>query len=551
MLNAAGAQQFHIGYCDDELAAGLHPVGLQGLGDTRISAAIRLPRMRMMHYEGMTVTRLRFAARSGLKNVSVWIRTSLTSSSVVVQSVPEVSDGWNEVELRSPYTIDGSELYIGYTATQPEGYEGILANGEGSELTSWLAVGNEWADYHDMGLGILYIQAVAEGTVKEREAVVLSVGTDRTLYADGSRMMVSGEVGNLSDHTLQGFTLSYAIDGTEVAVQTVNAALQADGVEPFSQAVDLPTLCEGRHELTVSVGDEQLGAPFFVYASSYPRMVLLEHFTSLNCVNCPPVDRLIEQVVEGRPDVAWVTHRVGYRDDEFTLEDSRLLTRFGVAGNPYVMLDRTSFTEDEPPAFTIGGASADELTGMFDYAASMPAFVSLQAAATVADDQLMVSVSGEGKAFVSDLYPRATLHVYLVEDEVEAVGTQAGDANKKVHDNILRRFVTPVRGQLPAWTADGERLTFSTSLTAGLEAGWTVAHLRVVAFMVDQAPAGSGYPSGQVLNTVEAHVSDASAIRSMTSAEPVVGFFTIDGRRIGSPGAKGLYIRDGRKFIIK
>lgn len=552
MLNAAGAQQFFIGYCDDELASGLHPVGLQGLGDTRISAAIHMPRTRMVRYEGMTITRLRFAVRSGLKNVSVWIRTSLTSSSVVVQSVPEVSDGWNEVELRSPYTIDGSDLYIGYTATQPEGYEGILAYGEGSELTSWLAVGNEWADYHEMGLGILYIQAVAEGTMKEREAVVLSVETDRMLYADGSQLAVSGEVENLSASPLEGYTLSYAIDGTQVATQTVNGLLQPDATASFSHAIDLPVLSEGRHELAVSIAGDQRATDFYVYASSYPRMVLLEHFTSLNCVNCPPVDHLIEQVVEGRQDVAWVTHRVGYRDDEFTLEDSRQLTRFGVAGNPYVMLDRTSFTDGEPPAFTLGGYDAEQVGYMFDYAASMPSFVSLQAATTVADGGLTIDVVGEGKAFVSDLYPRATLHVYLIEDAVEAVGTQAGDANKKVHDNILRRFVTPVRGQLPAWSADGSTLTFSATLQAELAQEWVTDHLRVVAFMVNQAPTGSGYPSGQVLNTVEARVGHTSGVRSLVATQPSDALWTtVDGRHVVIPRSKGLYIHNGRKCIIK
>lgn len=552
MLHAAGAQQFFIGYCDDELASGLHPVGLQGLGDTRISAAIHMPRTRMVRYEGMTITRLRFAVRSGLKNVSVWIRTSLTSSSVVVQSVPEVSDGWNEVELRSPYTIDGSDLYIGYTATQPEGYEGILAYGEGSELTSWLAVGNEWADYHEMGLGILYIQAAIEGTMKEREAVVLSVETDRTLYADGSQVAVSGEVENLSASPLEGYTLSYAIDGKEVAVQTAGGLLPPDATEPFSHVIDLPPLSEGRHELAVSIAGEQRAADFYVYASSYPRMVLLEHFTSLNCVNCPPVDHLIEQVVEGRQDIAWVTHRVGYRDDEFTLEDSRQLTRFGVAGNPYVMLDRTSFTDGEPPAFTLGGYDAEQVGYMFDYAASMPSFVRLQAATSVAGGRLTIDVTGEAKAFVGDLYPRATLHVYLIEDEVEAEGTQAGDANKKVHDNILRRFVTPVRGQLPAWTADGDQLTFSISLQSELAEEWATDHLRVVAFVVDQAPAGSGYPTGRVLNTVEARVSDASGVRPLVTTHPSDASWTaVDGRHVVMPRSKGLYIHNGRKCIIK
>ena len=100
--------QHTIGYCTDDLS-GAEAIGL-GDGQERVSAAIPLPRSLMMRYQGTRITRLRFAVRNGLQDASVWIRSSLTTSSRVVQSVSQLSDGWNEVVLNQPLTVDGEEL---------------------------------------------------------------------------------------------------------------------------------------------------------------------------------------------------------------------------------------------------------------------------------------------------------------------------------------------------------------------------------------------------------------------------------------------------------
>lgn len=543
----------NIGYCDDELADVLHPVGIDAAGSNRISAAIRLPRTTMMRYKDMTITRLRFAVRKGFDDVSVWIRSQLGASSTVVQSVSNVDDGWNEVVLNKPLIVDGSELYIGYTATQPEGFEGILAYGEGNEFSSWLAVGNQWADYHEQGLGRLYIQAVAEGVLQQRGATVISLATDKNAYMTTEHTVVSGEVENLGQDDLQGLTLNYYIDGRQVAAQSVNQLLRPDEVLSFTRELSLEGLTEGSHEVKVAVGEDQgaMTSTIYVYATAYARTMLLEHFTSLPCVNCPRDDAKLEEVMEHRSDAVWVAHHVGYHDDEFTLDAERPLTRFGVNGNPYILLDRTAFNEGETAAFTIGNYSAEEVNGIFDYAVSMPALVQLTAVASVSDGQLSITVSGEGKDFFCELFPRAALHVYIVEDQVLAEGVQAGDTNKKRHDNILRQIVTSIRGALPTWTTTGDRTTLSYSTTAGLQPEWDTDNLRVVCFITAQAPTGSGYPTGSVLNTTQTRIGNLSGIRQVeTPAQQRGQWYSPDGRRLTAPAHNGLYVKDGKKIII-
>ena len=142
-LPIVAQNEYVVGYCSNELPADMKPVSLSEQ-EVRMSAAIRLPANKLMRYKGCQLTKIRFAVMEGFENVSVWVRTSLDTSSKVIQSVPEVVTGWNEVTLNRPLTIDGDELYIGYTATQPASFWGILAYGEGNEYTSWLAIGNEW-----------------------------------------------------------------------------------------------------------------------------------------------------------------------------------------------------------------------------------------------------------------------------------------------------------------------------------------------------------------------------------------------------------------------
>ena len=549
----AGSTTKRLGYCPDELPADMHPVGIDG-GSVRLSAAIHLPWQTMMRYEGMQVTRIRFAVSEGFDDVAVWIRTSLEESSRVVQSVSEVKHGWNEVTLSRPLAIDGQQLYIGYTATQPAGISGILAYGDGTEHTSWLAVDNQWADYHEYGLGVLFIQAVVEGEQRQRGATVVTLEADRELCQPMETVTLSGLVENLGETDLDVCELTFTVDGEVRATQTIQQHMAPDATTAFTQQLSLDGCREGRHELAVvarpSAEAERRSAAVFVYESSYPRKLLLEHFTSLPCVNCPPVDELLEEVVGRRSDVAWVSHHVGYKEDEFTIAASQPLLRYGIDGNPYVMIDRTTLDGDRPP-FTLGGYTSAFVDQIFSFAAARPAMIALQTEATIdADGHLSVSVSGEAKTFVADLYPRATLHVYLLEDQVYAEGTQAGNANKHMHDNIFRQVLTPVRGQPVEWDADG-RLTYS--VTATPDAAWEPQHLRVVAFVAAQAPAGSGYPTGEVLNAAETHVVDPTIINNVRAndSSAASACYSLDGRRISLPTRPGVYVVGGRKVVVR
>ena len=467
----------------------------------------------MQRYKDGRVTHIKVALGEGVEKPSVWIRTSLTESSKVSQSISQPVNGWNDVELNRPLTIDGSDLYIGFTYTQPAGVKGILTKGEGNANTSLLAIDNVWDDFHNDGVGILCIQAIVEADLPEHDLGIITVETDSLFYHQSGQVQVSATIENLGTASTNGYHLIWSIDGQVVNADKVLYEAPAPG-ETFTtnKAFSLNSLSEGMHKVEVRLNgdntDEKTDnntcqSTFYTYTATYNRKVLLEHFTSLPCVNCPPIDQLLESVVSTRNDVVWAAHHVGYRNDEFTIDASEPYVKFGVLGNPYVMLDRCAMA-DETPAFTIGNYTADQLSATFDKTSLRPTFVQLDAQLEAEGRLLKATIGGQAWKCFQEIYPRATLNVFIVEDDVPAVGTQAGDSNKKRHDNIVRAILTRQSGDLPTWT---EGNTFTETFSTEADASWNLSNLRVVAFVTAAADRRTGYPTGEVLNATQAPIS--------------------------------------------
>lgn len=558
---AAQAQESHkLGYCSDDLI-GANSVGLNA--DVRLSGAIYLPTSVMQRYKGGEISRIRVALRDGVEKASVWIRTSLTESSKVSQSISQVVNGWNEVVLNRPLSIDGIGLYIGFTYTQPNGVKGILCKGEGTDNTSLLAIDNVWDDFHNDGVGILCIQAIAEATLPGHDLGIIGIDTDSLFYHESGQVQATATIENLGTDAMDGYTLLWSIDGkpqgSDMGVITAPAP---SALNSHQATLSLAGLSEGEHhvELTLQpTGDDEkadnntFSTTIYTYAASYDRKVLLEHFTSLPCVNCPPVDQLLEDVVKTRDDVVWTAHHVGYQNDEFTLAASEPYIKFGVIGNPYVMLDRYAVAE-ETPAFVIGNYDAGTLNAIFDKVSARPAFIKLNAMLRNIGRDLTADIYGEARNFFQALYPRATLNVFLVEDHVEAQASQAGNSNKKYHDNVVRAILTRQSGDLPTWT---DETTFHQTYTTVADEAWDLNALRIVAFVTAAADRSTGYPTGEVLNATWRWNETPEGIAETTAAqEAPTRYYTIDGRQTDSHHlTPGIYITDNgqsiRKVIIK
>ena len=90
----------------------------------------------------------------------------------------------------------------------------------------------------------------------------------------------------------------------------------------------------------------------------------------------------------------------------------------------------------------------------------------------------------------------------------------------------------------------------SYATTVEMAPEWNADHLRVVAFVAAQAPSGSGYPTGAVLNTTQTLVGDASGIVGVAASSAQPSWYSPDGRRLAGPSRSGIYLKNGKKVII-
>ena len=215
-------------------------------------------------------------------------------------------------------------------------------------------------------------------------------------------------------------------------------------------------------------------------AETYARKVLVEHFTTMQCSNCPKGNNVLTQLSRDY-DFVWVAHHVGYHTDELTVDDSNQMLYFGINGAPYAMIDR-SVHENGGLAVGIGYPNAMQGSNMlFPYienALSVPANVGITIGKDYNEDtrELTVTVDLERN---EDLPENALLTVQLVENGVEAQRGQAGAPNVKRHNNVYRQSLTDILGDEITWTDNRSTNTYTVTIPNT----WNAASTRVVAFV--------------------------------------------------------------------
>lgn len=223
-----------------------------------------------------------------------------------------------------------------------------------------------------------------------------------------------------------------------------------------------------------------MGMALTAQADTYPRKVLVEHFTTIRCGNCPYGNNVLSMATKDRNTV-WVAHHVGFYTDELTADDSQTMLTFGISGAPYAMIDR-SVWENNGLAVGIGypnaASGAKVVGGYMDKASLVPANVDISISNNYNEEtrDLAVTVSLERNA---DLPEDALLTVQIVEDDVYAYATQNGTTDEHIHNNVYRKSLTNILGDAITWQGN----YFTKTYTLNIPNYWNAANTRVVAFV--------------------------------------------------------------------
>lgn len=145
------------------------------------------------------------------------------------------------------------------------------------------------------------------------------------------------------------------------------------------------------------------------------------------------------------------------------------------------------------------------------------------------------------------------LTVYLLEYDVESADQdfstpeeQASYNGIYTNYNIIRENLTPLWGK-KLDVASGD---YSMNFTADVYEDYNPAKLKVIAFL--NRGEENPYNERQVINSNEVEVGLPEAIEAVEAGKSAAGevWYDLSGRKVLKP-AKGIYVKNGKKFLIK
>ena len=345
-------------------------------------------------------------------------------------------------------------------------------------------------------------------------------------------------VKNKGAKTINSLELTYTVEDQETRTSTVG------GLDIKSNAVAVVTLKDvvfehnGVANLDVAVtkvngeddensADNAAMVENVVSKKDYTnRKVLLEHFSTSNCNNCPVAHRNIDNALLYRNDVIHVVHHAGMGTDFLTIpahED--YLYFFGEkVYTPAVMLDRTNMSpygvgdgagssSTPGPAFFPVSATLGKL---IDQSLSVPAVVTvdINRQYDAATRKLQVVVTGDVPAGTPDRLKATDLrmNIFLVEDSIYGKQLGVADTENYCHNNNVRKVLTGSWGA--DVTFDGGKYT-SDEYAFELPADWKPEHVRIVAFLSNYSKGDKNACQVFNANSEELLERDVTAIRQL------------------------------------
>lgn len=488
--------------------------------DVTAQAAVEFPAADLKRLRGARITALRIAIGEPLVQQSAFLFAAHSLSmeqEYLFRQPATLEPGWNEIRLETPIDITGEEdIFIGYQYTSSGNVLSFDGRGTNNRA-NWIRLlryaedpGKDIAWQHQDG-GSHNIQAVVEGDALPQNDVSIVGHYVRRIAQTDAETPLYLTLHNDGAQTVRTLDVSCSIEGDD----PVN--IHAEGLDIPSGATQLVCVghvkfvYEGLNDVELRVtavngqtdptpeGNELVVRNVVSRPNYVQRGVLLEHFSTVECPNCPGGHRTIEGALRYAPAVSHVIHHSGFGTDKFTIPASESYLWLYNASSTYapaLMLDRTNMSRHGADNGTSGVSPVGPvfyprrvlLDDILYEALSTPALVSIEAdhSFDAARRQLKVEVKGcvpSGK--VSDLGDGdVRLNIFLTEDGLafrqKGVGSSNGYSDY-VHDAVMRKVLTATWGDVVKFDDEG---TYASKVyTTTLPADWKPENMHVVAFL--------------------------------------------------------------------
>ena len=261
-------------------------------------------------YKDNLITHVRIGMKGEAKNVTLYFKNSQRDSKPLYsQSVGTLTEGWNDIELATPFTVTaGKNIAIGFKAT-------LLADGALGYDSEKVSDGdfiyvNQTTQWTSTG-GTLCLQAYVEGD--QMPVNEMSVGrlADQTAPYEAETVTFTGSVRNMGVNSVENYTLKYTVDNAAEQLLLMEHNVEVNAADTFSFSV--PSTVPGVHALKLWI-DRVNGQPDGYAANNtaearltvrdprFARRVVCEENSGLWCGWCPRGMVGLELMKELHPD---------------------------------------------------------------------------------------------------------------------------------------------------------------------------------------------------------------------------------------------------------
>lgn len=490
-----------IGRCGEYYSS----VGSKGKG-VETGAATMVDSETAKSLAGNKLTELLiYISDNSFTDAQVFLTKDLEGTPFYTQSVTMMSGKWNTIYLNTPYEFsDNQEFFIGYkyvnNPSDADGYVYGISHdaGPADSLGDFIYSSDDgWMHLGSLNRGNVCIKGIVRGDNLMTDEISLERIIMPEAVNAGSPFALMGEVKNLGSNTVKKFNVSYSIDGAAPSEPTQVVLNVGIGEKSLFCINNLVIDAVGSHTIKLTVSatngetdynpDNNEQEIEVECVNMFRRTVLLEHFSTASCSNCPSFDTAIEsEKVKHGDKMIVVAHHAGYGTDSYTIQASRDYLAFynETTYAPAAMVDRTNLAQYGATGVT-GGASPGPvfinnttlLTNCINIMSGVPSPVNVSIESSLNTDDGTVTITVKADAVEGFNDENTVVNVFLKENGL--TGYQTGYGNDYVWYDVIRSTLTKIWGDRAEFT-DGH---FEGTFTGTINRTWNTENMQAVAFI--------------------------------------------------------------------
>lgn len=466
-------------------------------GDSKAGSALFFDSDYMSAYKGCELTEvtIAFADKTESDAITIFLSHAIDGEPFYQQTVSASKSKWNTFKLSTPYVIDGSNLYVGYTVS------GVKYLGYGKALVKnpeyILGKDGEWKEYK--GKNSASLLATISGDNLPENNVRLGTTNIPSYVKTDVPMDIFGDFQNLGATNVTSLVFGLYDGDEEICEEKVDGldvAPRSEGSFSLS-SMKLNAECEKDLRLLVKSvnggvdaveGDNSTKTCHVMCRDSYvTRKVLLETFSTEKCTACPNAHKAIDKVTRDMEDIVEIDHHAGFYTDKYTIDESVEYEWFYPSYYqfaPAMLVDRMDMRDVFPEAYNyetpILNANGSTLKALYEMELQRPALATVNITTDWSAEARKLSIDVSGKQLLPVATPDSVrLYVFVTEDSLYST-SQAGANKGFYHSHVPRLSLTPTWGEKVDIAAG-----YDCHFDAVLNEEWNEKQMNVVAFVAN------------------------------------------------------------------